>query len=168
MFWHIIKRIVGARYTVYDRLALVSAAVLLAIMLLTVADVTGRYVLNRPIRGAIEISMQMMSYVVFLCLAYTLVKGAHVRISLALDSLPQRLRIQAEVIAGLCLCGLLVWGSWAQFRDSWVVWELMPAAIDIPWWPAKLAMPIGFFAMAFQFSAYLLSHLIELARLPRG
>ena len=111
-----------------------------------------------------------MSYVIFFGLAHTLVKGAHVRVTIALDRFPHRLRMIAEVITsiiGIFFCGLLIWGSWHQFWDSCLVWELMPAAIDIPWWPAKLAMPVGFFFMALQFFVYIVGHLTSLIRLAK-
>ena len=153
------------RYPIYASLATIGCIALMVLTLLTVADVIGRYVFNHPIKGTIEISQQLMAYVFFFGLAHTLVKGVHVRVTIALDRFPHRLRMIAEVIAsivGVFFCGLLIWASWHQFWDSFLVWELMPAAIDIPWWPAKLAMPVGFFFMALQFFVYIVSHLINL------
>ena len=125
-----IKRSKEVRHTLYAGLFFSSGVVLVVLMLLTVADVAGRYIFNHPIRGSIEISMQMMAYVTLPGLAYTLIKGIHVRVSLVLERLPQKVRIEAEVLAdimGLSFCGLLTWGSWVQFWDSWIVWEFMPA-----------------------------------------
>ena len=143
----------------------VSGIALMALMLLTVADVTGRYVFNKPITGTIEISRQMMALLILLGLAFTLVKGVHVRVGLVFEKLPRRLKVPAQVvgdITGLFLCSLVAWGSWGQFWDSWIVGEWMPAAVKIPWWPAKLVMPIGFCFIAFEFFIRLFSHLIEL------
>jgi TRAP-type C4-dicarboxylate transport system permease small subunit len=162
-----IKRGKEIRHTLYAGLFFLSGVVLVTLMLLTVADVAGRYIFNHPIRGNIEISMQMMAYVTLPGLAYTLIKGIHVRVSLVLERLPQKVRIEAEVLAdimGLFLCGLLTWGSWVQFWDSWIVWEFMPAAVRIPWWPAKLVMPVGFCLMAVEFGTSFFGHLVQLRR----
>lgn len=171
MVWDLIKRVGALRYRVYAGLFFVSGIALFALMLLTVADVTGRYVFNKPISGTIEISQQMMAFIILLGLAFALVKGVHVRVGLVLDKLPRRLQIPAEVVAditGLFLCGLVTCGSWTQFLDSWIVGEWMPAAVKIPWWPAKLVMPIGFCFIALEFFIRLLSRLIELAGLDKN
>ena len=170
MLRHLTKNF-KAMDSIYAFLVSIGATALIVLTLLTVADIIGRYVFNQPIKGTIEISQQIMAYVIFFGMAYTLVKGAHVRISIALDQFPHRLRMTAEIITdiiGIFFCGLLVWGSWNQFWDSFVVWELMPAAINIPWWPAKLAMPVGFFFMALQFFVYIVSHLTNLIELAKA
>ena len=167
----LIKRLGPLRYRVYAGLFYASGIALLSLMLLTVADVTGRYVFNNPISGTIEISQQMMAFIILLGLAFTLVKGVHVSVGLVFDRLPRRLQILARVVAditGLCLCVLLTWGSWVQFWDSWIVGEWMPAAVRIPWWPAKLVMPIGFCFMSIEFFIRLLSRFIELAGLDKN
>jgi len=42
-----------------------ASAILLAMMVLTVVDVVGRYVLNRPVRGAFEITELMLVVLIF-------------------------------------------------------------------------------------------------------
>lgn len=56
-----------ARRTQYaDRLLGGAASIiLLAMMLLTVADVVGRYLFNRPVRGAFEVTELMMVVLIF-------------------------------------------------------------------------------------------------------
>ena len=165
MVWELIKRLGVLRYRVYEGLFALSGVALVALMLLTVADVTGRYVFNKPITGTIEISRQMMAFVILLGLALTLVKGIHVRVGLFFEKLPRNLKILAEIVAdimGLVLCSLVTWGSWTQFLDSWIVGEWMPAAVKIPWWPAKLVMPIGLCFISLEFFIRLLTHLVEL------
>jgi TRAP-type C4-dicarboxylate transport system permease small subunit len=43
----------------------VASAILLAMMLLTVVDVVARYVLNRPVRGAFEVTELMLVVLIF-------------------------------------------------------------------------------------------------------
>ena len=43
----------------------VASAVLLTMMLLTVVDVVGRYILNRPVRGAFEVTELMLVVLIF-------------------------------------------------------------------------------------------------------
>ena len=167
----IAEKIRVARWSIHRTLVLFSAVVLLALTLLTVTDATGRYFFLQPVKGGTEVSQQMMAYVVFLGLAYTLITGGHVRVTLVLDKLPRKFNLGAQIVidlVGICFCSLLVYGSWVQFWDSWVAKELMLSAIDIVYWPSKLAMPIGFSLMAIEFVGYLARHLWELTSVSRN
>jgi len=146
-------------------LAYIAGAVLLLMMLLTVVDVTGRFTLNKPIRGGIEIAQVMMAYVVFFAFAYALIKGAHVRVSLLLERFPLRIRLAMEVLSavlGVFLFGFLTWGSWRLFWESWIAREWMPAAIRVPWWLPKFALPLGMFFITVQFLIYMVINVSQL------
>lgn len=161
------NRVQAVRWGTHRALVAVSAIFLTAMMLLSVTDATGRYLFVRPVQGTIEISQLMMAYVILLGLAYALIKGQHVRVTLVLDRLPFKLRLAAEIVtdvAGIFFCSLLLWGSWEMFWASWVTKELVPAAIYLVYWPSKVVMPIGFFFMTIEFLVYLIRHLWDLTR----
>lgn len=50
-----------------------------------------------------------------------------------------------------------------QFWESWLARETMMAAVKIPYWLAKLALPIGFFLMTIQFGFFLASSIRKLS-----
>ncbi len=60
----------------------IMAIFLFAMMVLTAADVVGRYVLNAPISGAFEIVQYLMAVVVFAALPVTTANDAHLSVSL--------------------------------------------------------------------------------------
>jgi len=82
-------------------LAYVGGYVLFGMMILTVCDVTGRYIFNLPITGAYEISEAMMVTVVFFFIGYAQAKKAHVAVDLIVNVLPGKLKIVIEIITQL-------------------------------------------------------------------
>lgn len=162
-FHNFIQRIEKASYRWNEALTPLSSIFILASMLLVVADVSGRYLLNKPIMGAVEIEQIMLAYIAFFALSYALTKKTHVRMRLILNMFPQRVQWAAEVFAGLAgifLFVLLIWGGVEQFWRSWVVREIMPAAIKLPYWLAKLSLPVGAFLVTVQYIIYTLHYLI--------
>lgn len=61
-------------------LALASGAVLVLLMLFTVADVFLRYVFNAPLRSVFEFTEFAMALIVFLAMAYTGWTGGHIAV----------------------------------------------------------------------------------------
>ena len=170
MVYGLTKRVVAAREKIYARFAYISSLCVLVLVIVTVIDFVTRSFFMWSLRGGIEISQQLMAYLVLFGLAYTLNKGDHVRVTMALILFPQNWRLGAEIFAdviGLFLCGILFWGALIQFWTSLVSWEWMPAAIPIPYWSAKLAMPIGFFLIGIEFLIFLIGHLSELVKAKR-
>lgn len=149
------------------RVAHFNGIVVLVAVTLVAADVTGRYLFNRPIVGAAEIIMVLLPAMFFLGYAHGLIIKQHVRMGILLDRFPERVRLVVEVIAGLAgavLFAVLLLGGWAQFWASFVVREIMPAAIPFPFWLPKLVLPVAALLMFIQCLLYMLSHLESLLR----
>ncbi|MDP6510985.1 MAG: TRAP transporter small permease [Dehalococcoidia bacterium] len=166
-----IQRFETASRRVNEVLAIAAGGVTIAIMIMVVVDVSGRYLFNKPIVGGIEIEQIMLAYLIFFSFAYALVVGGHVRMTLILDRFGRRLRLVAELLAGVLgftLFALLTWGGWGQFWESWLAREYMPASIDLPFWLPKLAVPIGVFLISVQFMVYFLTHLAQLTEKRQG
>ena len=70
----------------------VSAAFVLLLMILVVADITGRYLFNSPVPMAYEFGSFMLVFIVFLALASTQRAGAHIRVEFVTLRLPPRAR----------------------------------------------------------------------------
>jgi TRAP-type C4-dicarboxylate transport system permease small subunit len=164
------QRILDLRLNMYAGFAFIAGMVTLCLVVVTVVDFVGRTWFYAIVKGGIELSQQMMALLVAFGLAYTLVKGGHVRVTLAFSRFPPKTQLVAEVftdLMGIFLFSLLVWGGLAHFWQSWIAKEWMPAAIRIPYWPAKLALPLGFFLMGCEFIVSLIRHLAELRRILR-
>ena len=94
---------------------------LVAMTLVTVVDVAGRYLLNRPLPGALELSELLMVFLVFGCFAYTELQSGHVDVDVLVNRLPPRGRAACEALAALLSAGF--WGA--------IAWRTVLRALDI-------------------------------------
>ena len=159
---HIIGRIERASHRWNWAVMVLVSPFILGMMILGVADASGRYLFNNPIMGAIEIEAIMLAYIGFMTLAYGLVRGSHVRVTLLLGRFPPRVKLGMEILAGMAgifLFILLTWGGIEQFWDSWIVKEVMPASVRLPYWLPKLALPLGALLMTIQIIIYIMCQL---------
>jgi TRAP-type C4-dicarboxylate transport system permease small subunit len=79
------NRIARAADAVTTYLAYAAGIVLMLLMVLTTADVAGRYFFNKPITGVFDLTHFA---VLIMVLAYCGIKGGHVAIELLYDKLP--------------------------------------------------------------------------------
>ena len=127
-------------------MVIISACTLTFMAFMTSLDVFLRYVFNSPLPASVEISQLLEPWVIFLPFAYTLAMDRHVRVSLVTMRLPRKLRLFSDLFSLLIAFALftaLTIFSWGDFYQSWSINEIMMAAIILPWWAGKLAMPIG-------------------------
>ena len=102
----------------------VAGATLFALMLLTTADVVGRYFFNLPILGTVELTQQMLAAVVFLSLPVACWREEHVSVDLLDAVFPTKFIWIREVIinlivtAALWVMALRIW-SLAERAFSW-------------------------------------------------
>lgn len=95
--------------------AVIPAAILFAMMMLTVVSVFLRYVMHAPISGAFEVMSYMMGLLVFTALILVAARSDHVRISLLDSVLPVWMRRSRAVLVNLMLAtvsGGLGWRLW--------------------------------------------------------
>ncbi|MGM0701774.1 MAG: TRAP transporter small permease [Pseudomonadota bacterium] len=97
----------------------VAGATLFAMMLLTTADVAGRFFFNSPILGAVELTQLMLAAVVFLSLPVVCWREEHVSVDL-LDALfPARLVWIRQAIVNLIVTVAL----WVMAGRVWALGE---------------------------------------------
>jgi len=133
-------------------LVLVYAGVVatIAMMCLTSADALSRYLLNRPITGAYEITEKyLMVAAIFLGLSYAYRGGVFIRVTFLVDRLPSMLKLAANYVAYLisllfCLITLVATTQQAlrAFRDDTTL-SALPLLVG----PAYALVPLGFFAL---------------------
>ncbi len=81
-------------------------------MLLTTADVIGRYVFNMPVQGTHELTAILMGIFGFFCLGYTQLRKRHVAITFIVDKLQINNRAVIDIIGhlfGLIMMGVIAW-----------------------------------------------------------
>jgi TRAP-type C4-dicarboxylate transport system permease small subunit len=128
-------------------------ALVMVIMLLIVIDVCGRYFFNAPLKGGIESSELMMTWLLFVPLAYGVVQNAHIRVTMLTMHLPPRLNIIVEIagtVLSIAFFGAVTWVAWMRFWESFSAGEAMAASIWLPLWLQKMALPFGFFLFVVQ------------------
>ena len=99
----------------------VGLVALVAMTLVTVLDVGGRYLLNRPLPGALELSELLMVFLVFGCFAHTELVNGHVDVDVLVNRFPPRGRAVCEALAALLGAGF--WGA--------IAWRTVVRALDI-------------------------------------
>lgn len=146
------------------RLTDISWIVCISVTVMIVIDIFLRFAFNHPLPASWEISEVMMPFIVFFPFAYTSTIDAHVRVSLIKDRVSPKVRIWFEMSANtisLLMCAMITYWSWLRFWESFMINEEMLAAIKIPWWLGKMAMPIGMGMFAIR---YLIQLLLDFAR----
>jgi TRAP-type C4-dicarboxylate transport system permease small subunit len=98
-------------------LGIAASALLFGMMVLTFFDVVGRYLLNRPIRGAFEITELGLLVLIFAGLPLVSHADEHVTMDFIDRILPERLaRAWVRVIHALCaaIMFFLAWQVWIK------------------------------------------------------
>lgn len=137
--------IVRATDVVISAAAWAAGGVLVLLMVLTTADVVGRYFFNSPIAGVFDLTHFAVSIMAYLGLAYCAMRGAHVAIELLYDKLPKAARgvlDRAINLAGCLLFGLISWRTAVQsidIRDMGEASQMM----EIPLYPLYYLVAFG-------------------------
>jgi TRAP-type C4-dicarboxylate transport system permease small subunit len=114
-------------------------------MVLGTCDVFGRFALNRPILGALEISSIMMGLVVLLGWAPTQSQGQHVKVELLTRRLPPRARTVLEQIVRillLVLFAVVAQQSWRIAATNYAEGRTLQT-VDIPIGFTYFLVPVG-------------------------
>jgi TRAP-type C4-dicarboxylate transport system permease small subunit len=141
----------------------VSWIVCVLITFMIVADIFLRFFFNQPLPASWEISEISMPYIVFFPFAYTTTINAHVRVSLLRDLMSPKIQLRFDMVSNLIcffICALLTYWSALRFWESFITNEEILAAIKLPWWVGKMAMPIG---MGMFTIRYLMQFFLDLA-----
>lgn len=125
----------------------VAVAVTAVTMVLTTADALGRYLFNRPIDGAFEITADyLLVALVFLATSYSYRTGSFVRVTFFLERVPARVRGVADHLAQclsvLIAVGLLVSAS-MQARRTLASGTLSTSMLAYPLGPAHVVGALG-------------------------
>ena len=141
-FAHRTESLVTRVSRVSNIIGVIAIAVL---MLLVTSDVLGRFLFNRPILGAAEMSLYLMVIAVYCAVAYCALMKGHVAVDLLVSRLPRRGQAITDSVTGLgslAFFSLIVWASvkalafsFSRHEVSWL--------LDIPTWPFRAVLVIG-------------------------
>jgi TRAP-type C4-dicarboxylate transport system permease small subunit len=125
------------------------AAATLAFLLcfLVVADVLGRDVFSRPVKGTKEMVEASIVIICFLQAAFAIRSGGMIRVDVFVSSLPPRGQAVLAVVGalfGAAFFGLVCWGSLDPAAHAWNSNEFEgEGALRIPSWPARFVVVAG-------------------------
>ena len=88
------------------------------LMLLTVADVFGRYFLNRPAPGTFELTELFMVFIVFLALGLAQHHNEHISLDLAYNYFPSRLKNYTNVLIDVVNLTAMAAVTWQLYEYS--------------------------------------------------
>jgi TRAP-type C4-dicarboxylate transport system permease small subunit len=95
----------------------VAGVLLFALMILTCADVFGRYFLGKPIFGAFELTEMLLAAMIFVGLPLVTLRNEHVMVDVLDPIIPDRIfRLQhiAACLIGMVATGYLAWQLWLR------------------------------------------------------
>ena len=142
-------------------LALAAGAILIGLVLLTVADVGLRYLFDAPIFGAHDITELGLILVVFGAMAYCGRSGGHVAVDVMGQWMGPRLRRRADVaVAALAAAtfGVLAWRAAVSALDAAAAGEASNL-LTLPYAPFYWVIALGAALYAVALAADALAHL---------
>jgi len=145
----------------------VAVGTLIAMMMLTVADIVLRYVFNRPIPASLEFTEYLMLGVVFLALAWCALKGMHVKVDILVSRFSPRVHAVFSGINSLVVLAVCVLLVSQNYSESIVARQYHSASdvTGIPWYPFYLVVAFGFVLL---FLTMLISLAKDVTRVVKG
>lgn len=126
-------------------LAIICCILAVFMMVIMTADIIMRYA-GKPITGVYELVPLLLVCISFLGLAYTESEGAHLRIAIITDKLPDKKKNIFSLInlfLSACVMVFMTWGAILAARYSIITGEVPTMGSTIPIAPTRVAIAIG-------------------------
>jgi TRAP-type C4-dicarboxylate transport system permease small subunit len=140
----------------------IGSIALALLMFLTVADVFGRYLLNKPVSGTFELTEMSMVLIVFLALGLAQHNREHISLDLAYNYFPSWLKKAVDVIVDVVNLVVVV-------AITWQLYQYSIRMLDGNYTTAVLKLPIHPFVLAAVAgtATYVLAIIADLGKLIR-
>jgi len=133
----------------------VAGVALVGMLLLTVADITGRSVFNDPVPGTVEVTSLVLVVVVFLGLAHSEDLGDHISVDLLYVRVGDRWKAVLDVFADLISVVVIALMAYQLYVFAWrqqetgaespvLEWPVWPFVLIAAFGSALFALSIGF------------------------
>lgn len=123
------------------------AWLIVALMLVVVAEVVKRYLLNMPTAWVFDVSNMMYGTLFMMCGAYTLAHDGHVRGDFLYGSMRPRRQAALDLVLFVVffLPGILAltWAGWVYAGDALRIHETTFNATPLPIYPFKFIIPLA-------------------------
>ena len=131
--------------TLVTAAAYIAGAVLVALMLLTAADVAGRAILNEPITGVFDLTHFAVLTMAFLGLGYCGLLDEHISIEMLYQKMSRPVRQMLDRLSnliGAVLFGLMAWRAVVQADLVGTIGEASQL-LNIPFYPFYWLLALG-------------------------
>ncbi|HJX03494.1 MAG TPA: TRAP transporter small permease [Dehalococcoidia bacterium] len=145
------ERILGIVTKICRWLVYIAAGCLAIGMILNTVDVVAAKWLGWSIPGALDITEELMVYITILPIAYLALERDHIRITIVQERASSGVRKALKILSytiGVLVMGFMTWRVFTRFVYAVEAMELKKG-IDLPIWPANLAVVLGFAFLAF-------------------
>lgn len=132
------------------------AGLFMALTLLSVlSSILGRLLPTLALPGADAYAGYCMAVAAFLSLGSTLRHGEHIRVTLVLNRLPERMRYRLDIfchVMALAVALLLAWYAVRLVRQSFLFNDISPGLDATPLWIPQIGMALGSALLALAFA----------------
>lgn len=145
-FVHILERL---QIRIEQAMMVIAGAIVMLMMILITIDVICRK-LSVSFPGIYETVQILTVAIVFLSIAYVQKTKGHIFIEIATTKFPLKVQRGLDFLGyviGLFICGIITWQSILTAWESIAIFEYAAGVIQIPIWPAKMIVAIGFLLM---------------------
>ncbi|MDA8108942.1 MAG: TRAP transporter small permease subunit [Betaproteobacteria bacterium] len=137
-----------------ERVGRVLKWAILVMVLVSAANATSRFLLDRASNAWLELQWYLFSAVFLLCAGYTLLHNEHIRIDVVNSHLPRRTQVWIDIVGIIFfltpMATIIMWLSWPVFVNAYVTHEASVNAGGLIRWPVRLLVPAGFFLLVLQ------------------
>jgi TRAP-type transport system small permease protein len=143
----------------------ISVLVLTVLMLLTVADVSGRYLFNHPITGTTELTENLMACLL-VSMAPCALANRHIRIDIFFTRLKPTVQKTLDIIFFIVGLVGVVFLTWTGFRQSLIMLDAGTSSsmLGIPDFPFIFLLVISYAVLAIFMLVLMIKRIGEVAQ----
>lgn len=126
--------------------SIVAVVFLVAMMVLTVADVFLRFFFHTPIQGTVELIQYFMVVAGFLGVAWCAIQGGHLKVDVFVKRLPPRVQAIIDLITlvmAMTVVPLVAWWGFSQAGYEYTV-KTVSDITEIPTYPFYIVIGLGY------------------------
>jgi len=135
-------------------MVVISAIMILGLTFIVGADITLRYLFNRPLGWVKEVSEYILVGLGFLVAAWILKDDGHVKMDLVLNKVKPRAQTMMNIITSIISTIIVFIMTWFSFRvilDFYQTKLVAPSVLEPPKWILLTPICVGCFLLTMQF-----------------
>lgn len=143
---------------IFDRIniimVIICAILLVGLTLIVGADITLRYLFNKPLGWVKEVSEYTLVGLGFLAAAWILKEDAHVKMDLVLTKVSPRTQTMMNIITSVISSIVVLIITWFSLRVTIEFYQtkiVTPTVLEPPKWILMIPIIVGCFLLAIQF-----------------